>query len=156
MFAGLAEVTGAGVTMRAGIEVSASRQDEPWWRSAVPPLDHVPPPAGYGDAWTFVAPVVEMPRLPRAGWPAGSRSSAARSPGSTSSALPVGPDVVVNCSGLGSRLLAADPTVTPVRGQVVLVRQVGLERWFLESADPPTYVVPRAHDIVVGGTERGG
>ena len=106
-FAALAGVDGAGVTMRSGIEVFAAPQDEPWWRSAVPALDHVPPPAGYGDAWTFEAPVVEMPVYLT--WLA----SRVDELGGTItrlnlSALPVGPDVVVNCAGIGARLLAAD------------------------------------------------
>src|SRR5215210_6682764 len=61
VFVGLADVAGAGVSMRAGVEVFVETQPEPWWRSAVPHLDHVAPPAGYADAWTFLAPVVEMP-----------------------------------------------------------------------------------------------
>jgi len=153
VFAELAEVAGTGVTMRPGVEVFPTRQDDPWWRSAVPSLDHVPPPDGYADAWSFRAPVVEMPV--HLAWLA----TRVEDLGGTVTrlnlaALPVGPDVVVNCSGIGSRLLAADPTVEPVRGQVVMVSQVGLEEWFLESASPPTYVVPRAHDIVVGGTDQ--
>ena len=35
---------------------------------------------------------------------------------------------------------------------MVLVEQVGLERWWLDAAGP-TYVVPRSHDIVIGGTD---
>jgi D-amino-acid oxidase len=154
-FAALAGVDGAGVTMRSGIEVFAAPQDEPWWRSAVPALVHVPPPAGYGDAWTFEAPVVEMPVYLT--WLA----SRVDELGGTItrlnlSALPVGPDVVVNCAGIGARLLAADPSVGPVRGQVVHLSQVGLERWYLDSSADLTYVVPRAHDIVVGGTDQEG
>ena len=155
VFAGLAGVDGAGVTMRSGIEVFAAPQDEPWWRSAVPALDHVPPPAGYGDAWTFEAPVVEMPVYLT--WLA----SRVEELGGTItrlnlSALPVGPDVVVNCAGIGARLLAADSSVGPVRGQVVHLSQVGLEQWFLDSSADLTYVVPRSHDIVVGGTDQEG
>ena len=155
VFAGLAGVDGAGVTMRSGIEVFAARQDEPWWRTAVPALDHVPPPAGYGDAWTFEAPVVEMPVYLT--WLA----SRVEELGGTItrlnlSALPVGADVVVNCAGIGARLLAADSSVGPVRGQVVYLSQVGLERWYLDSSADLTYVVPRAHDIVVGGTDQEG
>jgi D-amino-acid oxidase len=155
VFAGLAGVDGAGVTVRSGIEVFAARQDEPWWRSAVPALDHVPPPAGYGDAWTFEAPVVEMPVYLT--WLA----SRVEELGGTItrlnlSALPVGPDVVVHCAGIGARLLAADGSVGPVRGQVVHLSQVGLERWFVDSSADLTYVVPRAHDIVVGGTAQEG
>jgi D-amino-acid oxidase len=48
--------------------------------------------------------------------------------------------------------MATDRTVVPVRGQVLMVEQVGLERWWLDAAGP-TYVVPRSHDIVVGGTD---
>ena len=59
---------------------------------------------------------------------------------------------MVNCAGLGARLMAADRSVVPVRGQVLAVEQVGLERWWLDSAGP-TYVVPRSRDIIVGGTD---
>ena len=154
-FAALAGVDGAGVTMRGGIEVFAAPQDEPWWCSAVPALDHVPPPAGYGDAWTFEAPVVEMPvyltwLASRVGELGGTITRL------NLSVLPVGPDVVVNCAGIGARLLAADPSVGPVRGQVVHLSQIGLERWYLDSSADLTYVVPRAHDIVVGGTAQEG
>jgi voltage-gated potassium channel len=64
--------------------------------------------------------------------------------------LPVHSDVVVNCAGLGSRLLADDLGVHPVRGQVLRVEQVGLDRVWL--AEGPVYVVPRSNDVVVGGT----
>lgn len=63
--------------------------------------------------------------------------------------------LVVNCAGLGARLLAADRTVVPVRGQVAIVEQVGLDHWWVDAAGP-TYVVPRERDIVVGGTEAEG
>ena len=69
--------------------------------------------------------------------------------------LPTHADVVVNCSGLGARLLADDQSVTPVAGQVVVVEQFGLERWWLHPAGP-TYVIPREHEVVVGGTEQHG
>ncbi len=71
------------------------------------------------------------------------------------SALPSHADVVVNCTGLGARHLADDPSVTPVAGQVVVVEQFGLEHWWLEPAGP-TYVIPRKHEVVVGGTEQHG
>lgn len=68
-------------------------------------------------------------------------------------ALPGHAELVVNASGLGARHLADDQSVEPMRGQVVLVSQVGLDRLIV---DGPTYVAPREHDIVVGATfERG-
>ena len=60
--------------------------------------------------------------------------------------------MVVNCAGLGSRRLAGDLDVRPVRGQVVVVDGHLLDRWWLDSAGP-TYVVPRSDTVVVGGTD---
>ena len=145
----------SGVTMVPGTEVFTAPQTDPWWRRAVPRLEragHVP--EGYADGWSFTAPVVEMPvyldwlvdRLTELG---GTLTRL------NLRALPRGADLVVNCAGLGSRLLGNDRTVVPVRGQVVVVEQFGLDRWWLDGAGP-TYVVPRAHDIVVGGTDEEG
>jgi D-amino-acid oxidase len=155
VFVGLADVAGAGVALRTGVEVFGTTQDDPWWRSAVPRLQHVAPPAGYADAWTFQAPVVEMPIY--LSW----LSSRVRDLGGTITrlnlaALPAGADVVVNAAGIGARLLASDTSVGPVRGQVVYVEQVGLEEWWLDSSADLTYVVPRSGDIVVGGTDEEG
>ena len=65
---------------------------------------------------------------------------------------------VVNCSGLAARALVGDDSVTPVRGQVVLLEQVGLEEWTLASKNESelTYVVPREKVVVVGGTAQEG
>jgi D-amino-acid oxidase len=70
-------------------------------------------------------------------------------------ALPNHAEIVVNATGLGARLTAADTAVVPVRGQVAWVSQVGLDRWWLDS-EVPTFVVPRTQDIVVGGTAEEG
>ena len=152
-FAALAGVDGTGVVMRNGTELLREPSADPWWIEAVPRLDRVAPRAGYADAWSFVTPVVDMGRY--LAW-LGERvlDAGATITRLALSALPEGP-LVVNCSGLGSRLLAADPTTTPVRGQVVVVEQVGLEEWWL-GEDGPTYVIPRGDDIVVGGTEDAG
>jgi len=144
-----------GVRLLEGTEVFAERQAEPWWRSAVPALDRETSlPEGYRDGWTFTAPVVEMPVYLR--WLTGRVTALGGTLTRLNlSALPEGADVVVNCSGLGARLLGADRSVVPVRGQVLHVEQVGLDRWWLDGAGP-TYVVPRSRDIVVGGTDQEG
>jgi D-amino-acid oxidase len=145
----------SGVTMREGVELLHERTPWPWWADVVPELqrvDFVPGP--YRDGWSFAAPVIDMPvylpwleaRLEAAG---GTLTRMAMS------ALPNRAQLVVNCTGLGSRGLVGDTELTPVRGQVVRVAQVGVERWLLDGAGP-TYVVPRADDIVVGGTEESG
>lgn len=149
----------SGVVLRAGTEVVASRAGKPWWADAVPDLhETVDVPAGYDGGWSFTAPLVEMPVY--LDWLAGVVLAAGGSITRINlHGLPRtgdgGPDAVVDCSGIGAKFLAADPTLYPVQGQVVLVEQVGLERWWLDNTDPegPTYVVPRSRDIVVGGTE---
>jgi len=154
-FVGLAGEPDTGVRMVTGTEVFEIRQADPWWRAAVPSLDRETAlPDGYADGWTFVTPVVEMPVYLR--W----LQARVEELGGTVtrmnlSGLPTGADVVINCAGLGARLLGADRSVVPVRGQVVYVEQVGLDRWWLDSA-APTYVVPRSTDIVVGGTDEEG
>jgi D-amino-acid oxidase len=145
----------SGVRMVPGTEVLRSAQADPWWRSAVPTLDRVRDlPDGYADGWTFTAPVVDMPIY--LDW-LGARVEGL---GGTLTrlnlrALPEGADLVVNCAGLGARLLGADRTVVPVRGQVVYVDGVTVDRWWLDG-EGPTYVVPRQHDVVVGGTDQAG
>lgn len=151
----LADQPGTGVRMVPGSQLLREETAPPWWATAVPDLRRGPASIeGYAAAWSFTAPVVEMPVY--LDWLAGR----VRDLGGTITrlglaALPTGPDAVVNCAGLGARLLDADTSVVPVRGQVVRVEQVGVERWWLD-AEGPTYVVPRAHDVVLGGTDEEG
>jgi D-amino-acid oxidase len=149
-FARLAEGGADGVVMRRGTELLREPTPDPWWIGAVPSLDRVEPQPPYRDAWSFSAPVIDMPRylswLAECVLGAGgtlTRMALAR--------LPEAP-LVVNCSGLGARLLADDPASAPVRGQVVVVEQFGLEEWWL-AEDGPTYLVPRTTEVVVGGTD---
>ena len=146
----------SGVRMREGTEVVPRRDERPWWAGAVPDLrETVEVPAGFDGGWAFTAPVVEMPvylawlseQVLEAGGSI-TRMNLHGLPGTGDG----GPDAVVNCSGIGAKFLAGDPDVHPVQGQVVLVEQVGLERWWLDAAGP-TYVVPRERYIVVGGTD---
>jgi D-amino-acid oxidase len=141
---------GCGVRMVPGTEVLRSDQPDPWWRSAAPALDHTHDvPDGWAAGWSFASPVADVGVY--LGWLAGRVEELGGTLTRLNlSALPSG--LVVNCSGLGARLLGGDRTVVPVRGQVVVLEQVGLDRWWLDSTGP-TYVVPREHDIVVGGSD---
>jgi D-amino-acid oxidase len=147
------------VVLRAGTEVVAQRTERPWWADAVPDLrETLEVPAGRDGGWAFTAPVVEMPVY--LDWLVGQVGEAGGSITRLNlHGLPRtgdgGPQAVVDCAGIGAKFLADDPTVHPVQGQVVVVEQVGLERWWLDgtSTEGPTYVVPRSRDIVVGGTE---
>ena len=148
----LAEDESYGVDLREGTELLRADAPAPWWAEAVPALSRgAELPPGYAAAWVFEAPVVDMPLY------LGRLRDRVEELGGTVtrmalSALPDQADVVVNAAGLGARLLGDDTSVLPVRGQVVVVEQVGVTRWWLDATGP-TYVVPRRHDVVVGGTE---
>lgn len=148
----------AGVRMRFGTELLRADAPDPWWAGAVPDLVKVTDvPQGFVAGWRFPAPVIDMSRY--LSWLEGRLAAH----GVTPEPLIVdrlGPgdglgDVVVDCAGLGARELVPDPAVTPVRGQVVVCGQVGLQEWVVDDGDDAhglTYVVPRIDDIVVGGT----
>jgi D-amino-acid oxidase len=162
VFEELARLPESGVRMREGFEIWREPIPDPWWASAVPGVrrctgDELPP--GYRDGHAFVAPVIEMPvyldylldRFTRAGGDLDKRA--------VSSLDDAGEGrVVVNCSGLGSRELVGDSSMTPIRGQIVRVRNPGLSRFVLDEGNPEgvTYVVPRSEDCILGGTAEEG
>jgi D-amino-acid oxidase len=134
------------VYMRDCVERFRSERPEPWWRSAVAHL-------AIGEReWQFSAPVVEMnvylPYLERRFERAGGRIETG-----TVDRLDVAP-LVVNCTGLASRVLASDREIVPVLGQVVYVKNPGLSLAILEDDHPEgvAYVIPRREDVVLGGT----
>lgn len=152
-FAALAKQD-TGVRMLAGTEVLHAPTADPWWAAAVPDLERVPPPGDHADAWSFTAPVVDMPVYLR--WLSGRLASLGGTVTRMSlAALPETDDVVVNCAGIGSRRLAGDLEVRPVRGQVVILDGISLDRWWLDGSGP-TYVIPRSSTVVVGGTDEAG
>ena len=142
----------AGIRQRRGTELLRAPGDRPWWADAVPDLQPIDdPPAGYVAGWCFTSPVIDMghylPWLQRRVERAGGMITVRRL-----RTLPDDAELVVNASGLAARELVGDTTVSPVRGQILVVEQVGLDRWWLDESGP-TYVVPRADDIVVGGSD---
>uniref|UniRef100_A0A673BM61 D-aspartate oxidase n=1 Tax=Sphaeramia orbicularis TaxID=375764 RepID=A0A673BM61_9TELE len=62
-------------------------------------------------------------------------------------------DLIINCSGLGSRTLTDDPQVYPVRGQVLKVEAPWLQH-FIRDGDGKTYIYPGIHGVTVGGTRQ--
>jgi D-amino-acid oxidase len=153
-FAELCDDESAGVVMRTGTELFREPSGDLWWRDALPPGAgpdrETSLPAGYASGLTMRTPVVEMPVYLR--WLAARVDELGGTVTRMNlSALPTGDALVVNASGIGARLLGGDRTVSPVRGQVVLVEQVGVDHWWID-AETPSYVVPRAHDVVLGGT----
>ena len=60
-------------------------------------------------------------------------------------------DAIVNCSGTGARILAADEDVEPHRGQVVIVDKLDLPGALVRETTL-AYAIPRSSDCVLGGT----
>jgi D-amino-acid oxidase len=159
VFEELAGQPETGVRMREGLELRREQAGEPWWAEAVPGIrccteDELPP--GYRNGHAFVVPVVEMPiflrylrdRFTAVGGTVQRRVVSHVHELADEAAL------VVNCAGLGARGLVGDVSMAPIRGQVLRVRNPGLDRFFLDEDDPEgvTYIVPRSEDCVLGGT----
>ncbi|WP_434382817.1 FAD-dependent oxidoreductase [Melittangium boletus] len=160
----LADVPDTGVRRVAGVDLVREPAEEPWWGGAVPGLRRATPeerPPGYADGFAFAVPVITMPRyLP---WLLGRFEALGgrmtrRAVGSLDEAWAASP-WVVNCTGLGARELVDDPTLFPVRGEVLAVAPLGPARFLLDDRDEArgmTYIIPREHDCILGGTAEEG
>jgi D-amino-acid oxidase len=161
VFEELSGIPESGVLMREGVELWHESVPDPWWAGAVPGVrrcsrDELPP--AYLDGHAFTAPIVEMPiylaylmdRFSAAGGNIEQRS--------LSSLDEVDAGVVVNCVGLGAKALLGDASMVPIRGQVVRVRNPGLNRFMLDEENPEgvAYIVPRSNDCILGGTAEEG
>lgn len=158
-FVQLAQLPDTGVCVRGGIEIFPMPTPDPWWRDALPGFRRATPnqlPPGYQDGYVFEAPVIEMPiyleYLMRRFESLGGRIEL-RDIASLDQAL-AECAIVVNCAGLGARELVGDAALYAIQGQVVRVAQIGLEQFILDEHGPRglTYIVPRSHDCVLGGT----
>ena len=158
-FAALRQDASAGVLWREALEVFPEPVAAPGWSIAAEgfaPADPATLPAGYRGGYRFRTAVVETPiylEWLRARAGALGVRVVQRTLTSLDEALAERP-CVINCAGLGARELAADPSVYPVRGQVVRVDNPGVTQvWIDEHSGPAiTYIVPRSGDVVLGGT----
>lgn len=60
--------------------------------------------------------------------------------------------IVVNCAGIGARILVPDHELEPHRGQVVIVPKLNLAAVVVCDETPLMYAIPRTNDTVFGGT----
>ncbi|MFI7589646.1 FAD-dependent oxidoreductase [Spongisporangium articulatum] len=143
-----------GVTLRTGHILV---RDQPAWSLGLGLEDRLGlvatsfPTAQHEHGWQLRAPLVDMSRyLPYL------VSRLAAADGTlTRMALPALPTrgLVVNCTGMAARALASDPTMRPVRGQVLKLTNPGLDSWWTdETGDEPTYVFAHPGHVVVGGS----
>lgn len=159
-FAALAEhAPESGVVMREGREMFPTPVDDPWWRDAVPSFRRAEAhelTTGYVDGYVFAAPIIDMSvylaYLFQRFAAAGGLVEQQYVP-DIETALHRAP-LVINCAGLGARELVGDHSVFPIRGQIVRVSLPADTRFVLDDYGPNgvTYIIPRLHDCVLGGT----
>lgn len=113
-------------------------------------------PEGFATGWRFTVPLIDMPTYLgylRRRLVAASRVIEQRRLASLDEATAVAP-VVVNCTGMGSKDLVPDPGVYPVRGQLVVVANPGIEEFLSEDTGPSPdllHYYPHGETVVLGG-----
>ena len=137
----LEKIPGTAVRSVTGRELSRKPDEPPGWIDLLDDVrlchgDDLPP--GFVSGWRYTAPLVRMPvyleylrtRFTRAGGridvnPVTSLTEVAREA-----------PVVINCTGVAARHLVPDPAVTPVRGQIVVIANPGIEEFYIDHSPP--------------------
>lgn len=161
---GLAEAPEkTGVKLAEALEVFREPVDDPWWRECVPDFRQARPDELFADYWggyVFQTIVAEtriyleylVNRFKELGGEIEQREvTSLEEPLSQS-------QVVVNCAGLGARSLVGDEGLFPIRGQIIRVAKLRIERVMLDEDEEygVTYIVPRSTDCILGGTAQVG
>ena len=170
-FDALAQMHETGVVQREVLDLHRHAREAPEWIATVPGFRLVSGaelPSDFAMGFAFPAPVIDtsiyLDWLLREVERLGGTGTVRQGDVASLDALPAEYEMVVNCTGLGARNLAPDDAQTTRdglgvhagRGQVVRVRvSSGAFARALadDDGDPqrPTYIVPRIHDVVLGG-----
>jgi D-amino-acid oxidase len=164
VFTALARIPGTGVRLARGIEASRTATRPPAFLDmlddvSVCTLAELPP--GFVIGWRYTAPLIDMDvflpylqdRLTSAGGvicqqPIEDLDDAARHA-----------PVVINATGAGARDLAGDTSLTPIRGQLVVMDNPGLTEFFREDtgwSPDLLHLYPHGDRLVLGGIAQGG
>jgi D-amino-acid oxidase len=158
----LADEPAAAIRQVSGREVAEAPAQPPEWMDLLPGVRMCAPselPDGFASGWRYTAPVVTMPLYLdylRARYEAAGGSIEI---GPVVSLSSLEAPVVVNCTGIGARDLVPDPLVVPVRGQVVVVRNPGIEEFYIDHGLHGTdyvYMFPHGEVVLLGGTAEEG
>jgi D-amino-acid oxidase len=148
----------SGVHLVPGMEAAPDPVEPPVWARGVPGFRMCEThelPSGYSTGWRYVIPLVDMPvylsylerRLAERGCAV--EHATVNDFTEVAGLAPV----IVNCTGLAARDLVPDPEVSPTRGQLVVVRNPGVDYFFQDQVDGPdlTYFLPHGDHVVLGG-----
>ncbi len=157
----LADQPGTGIRLVSGREVSKTPADPESWMSLLPggtkPAEL---PAGYGFGWWYTAPLATMPVYLQYLAARFRDAGGVIETGTVTDlrALDDAP-LIVNCTGTGARDLVPDEQVVPVRGQVVIVANPGIDEFYIdhnEDSSDYVYFFPHPDTVVLGGTAEEG
>ncbi|MFE5946898.1 FAD-dependent oxidoreductase [Streptomyces sp. NPDC056480] len=153
-----------GVRWVAGVHADTVLDGLGSWAREVPGLRQLAPeevPGPYDVGLAARLPLIDMPV--HLAWLRGRFESAGgvfeRRAVSGFGEAAAGARVVVDCTGTAARELVPDPGLRPVRGQLVLVENPGIEEWFTsadEGSSRTTYFFPQPGRLVLGGTAEEG
>ena len=153
----------AAVRQVSGMEVATEPASPPAWLDLLPDVRLLGPgelPGGFASGWRYTAPLVTMPL-----YLAYLRSRYEAFGGTvevtpvTSLAAVTDAPIVVNCTGIGAHDLVPDPDVYPVRGQVVVAENPGIDEFYIDHTlhgDDYVYIFPHGDVVLLGGTAREG
>ncbi|MCT4353261.1 FAD-binding oxidoreductase [Streptomyces sp. Je 1-79] len=153
-----------GVRLVAGVHADTVLAELGVWAGEVPGLRQLAAsevPGPYGTGLAARLPLLDMPvhlawlkgRLEEAGGVLERRTVTGFAEAAEAAR------VVVDCTGLGARELVPDARLRPVRGQLVLVENPGIEEWFTAAdaaSDETTYFFPQPGRLILGGTAQEG
>jgi D-amino-acid oxidase len=140
------------------MEAAPEPMEPPSWVLGVTDYEPCRPeelPLGYACGWRYTIPLVNMPqylaylilrlRTLNVSIDIGAITSFKEVSGAAR--------VLVNCTGLGSRILVPDDEVFPTRGQLVVVDNPGIDTFFQDHAEVEdlTYFLPHGSRMVLGG-----
>jgi len=145
-----------GVRIGTGVEASREPVAVPPWAAPLGEVELVGPealPPGFVSGWRHRTPLIDMPvhlrYLRQRYLDLGGRITHRR----IASLDEVAAETVVNCTGMGARELVPDPSLTPIRGQVVICANPGLTEFFVEDSPHGdlTYLFPHGDVLLLGG-----
>ncbi len=149
-----------GCIRRRFSEIFDSKQPEPWWREAFPDaidrLGNDQLPEGYIDAYSINTIVIDTSIYMKY------LADIFNNLGGTIIQKEVNDineafeenNVVINCTGLGSRNLFNDMKVFPVRGQMIKIKKTEIDEIIVDDTahNNLSLIVPRLNDVMLGGT----
>ncbi|MFI5915453.1 FAD-dependent oxidoreductase [Dactylosporangium sp. NPDC051541] len=149
-----------GVRLTLGLEAAREPAPVPTWAPPLPGFRIAKREelGEFSNGWWYQAPLVDMPaylKFLQAQMADLGIAIKIREVAALDADLAAGRPVV-NCTGLGAGPLTGDTALFPVRGQLVVVPNPGLDQFFADHDETPepTYLLPHGDLLVLGGTIR--